>query len=78
MSDLATTAAELARAAPQKWADFLFALKTYADETKDNLVASPPDRLPLMQGRAQACAQLLQTLQQAIKIADQIEKRGKR
>lgn len=78
MSDLATVAAELARSAPHQWHAFLVALKAYSDEARDNLVASPMDRLPLMQGRAQASAQLLHTLQQAIKIADQIEKRGQR
>lgn len=44
----------LARAHPQAWSGFMAELLLRAEKEKEGCIMSPPDRVQLMQGRAQA------------------------
>ena len=70
--ELVLSAASVASRAPVEWATFIKALKIYADEKASECVQSLPERLQLMQGRAQQCASLVTLLGDAVKSADRI------
>ena len=67
--------AALARSSPQIWSEFLRAFHEYTDEKRDQCISSPIDALPVSQGRAQACRDLLRLFAECTAKADQIEKR---
>lgn len=68
--ELATAAAYLSRAAPNKWVDFVKAFEAYAAERKDSCVQAPADRVLLAQGRAQQCVELSSLFMNAIATAN--------
>lgn len=76
--DLILKTAVLARSAPEKFEDFIAALRAHTDALKDVCVMSPLEMLQVNQGRAQATAALLKTLSEALKKADELERSPKR
>lgn len=75
--ELIFAAAKLARSAPENWDEFIGALSTYTDIQISNCISSPLEELPRAQGRAQNSATLLRLLRDALKTADQIERKTK-
>lgn len=75
--DLILKAAALARSAPEAWKQFLGALASHTEQSRSNLVASPIDTLPVLQGEARACTRLLSTLETCLQMADKIEGKSK-
>lgn len=53
------------------WDEFLAVLHTHATEVRDHFLKAPPGELLLIQGRAQACANLLEQLQDARRTVEQ-------
>jgi hypothetical protein len=76
--DLIFKAAQIARAAPENWKEFLGAFELYTDQQVQNCISSPSEALRVTQGRAQACVALLRLFSDCVKDADQIETRRKR
>lgn len=81
---MADTKLRLARAAlalrardPSAWDELLAALQDHATEVRDGFLKSAPGELLLIQGRAQACAHLLDELQNARRTVEQAEARPK-
>lgn len=75
--DLIFAAAKLARHAPGQWEEFLGALAKHTDLYVSNCISSPLDALAQNQGRAQSMTALLIGLREAVKTADQIERKSK-
>lgn len=75
--ELLFAAAKLARSAPENWNEFIAALGKHTDFHVSNCVSSPLDALAQNQGRAQAMTALLKDLREAVKSADQIERKNK-
>lgn len=71
--NLILKAANLAKASPQQWRDFLDALAAYTEIHKDNLIKSPLPELPVNQGRAQGLTTLHKVLSEAVASADKIK-----
>lgn len=71
-AELIKKAAELARAAPSQWREFIKALDEYAAEKARGCVASPLERLQVMQGQAQQAAALVTLFKDAVVSADRI------
>jgi hypothetical protein len=69
------SAAMLARAAPDRWADFVAALEAFAIEANTNLVSSELSMLQVNQGRAQAWSVILRSCRDAIQRQEEIERR---
>jgi hypothetical protein len=65
---------KLRKVAPQEWSEFLAAFHNFSDRERAKVISSPPERLPVIQGRAQVCHDLLQ-LFEASKEADQIQEK---
>jgi hypothetical protein len=74
--ELILKAASLARTNPESWRQFLGAFADYVEQSRTNLIASPLEQLPVLQGEARACTRLLGLLENCMSKADQIE--GKR
>lgn len=70
--ELIIKAAALARSAPQAWSEFILAMNKFATAGAMLCVASPPDQLQRMQGRAQQCAEITTLFEDAVKSADRI------
>jgi hypothetical protein len=64
--------ARLARVAPEEWVKFLDALTGYTEDRIVECIQSQSDMLPVAQGRAQSLLKLRQTLEDCLKIADDI------
>ena len=75
--DLIIAAARLQRNNHELWGEFVAALKEYANTQRENCIQSPLDVLPVAQGRAQACAQLVKILTSPSEQADRIQDRRK-
>lgn len=75
---LTLASAKLARAAPQFWAEFTQALAAQTSTHVNALISSPPEQLPLAQGRAQSMTALLSLLETCIKDADQTIEKAKK
>lgn len=75
---LTLVAAELARAVPNRWQEFLTAFKAYAEARKDECVKASLEELPRSQGRAQNAASLFDLFSNAVKNADSIAARKER
>jgi hypothetical protein len=75
--DLILAAAKLARTAPETWNEFLGAFVSYTDIQISNCISSPLEELQRAQGRAQNASTLLRLLREALKSADQIERKTK-
>jgi len=75
--DLILAAARLARTAPESWQQFLGAFSNYTEVQRENCISSPLEHLAVNQGRAQNCVALLRLLSDAVKLADQIERKNK-
>lgn len=75
---LTLAAAELARAAPNRWQEFLAAFEVYSDARKDELVRAESSELARSQGRAQLAASLFGLFGNAVKDADGIAVRKER
>ena len=73
--DLIFSAARVSFRAPQEWAQFVSALKAYADERSAECVRSPIDMLQVTQGRAQASRDFFDLLSTAVAQAQKIETR---
>ena len=58
-------AVRLREAAPDQWEEFVGAVRVYATETAQKLVQATPEGLVLAQGRAQALADMAETLTNA-------------
>lgn len=71
--EVTMAAARLARGSPNLWADFMRHLAQAVGESVAACVQSPPDRLFVMQGRAQALAELQQRLVNSPAEADKLE-----
>jgi hypothetical protein len=71
-AELIKKAAELARAAPLQWREFVKALEEYSAEKARGCVASPLERLQTMQGHAQQVAALVTLFKDAVASADRI------
>lgn len=67
------SAARLARMNPNLWQEFADAFQLYSSSQLTNLVSSPLETLPTMQGRAQTAAQVYGMLAECISRADKIE-----
>jgi hypothetical protein len=72
---------QLARAAlalrardPSAWEEFLAALDVHATEVRDGFLKAPQQELLLIQGRAQACAHLLDELRAAQRTVEQADR----
>jgi hypothetical protein len=70
-------AARLARHNPGLWDELLQAVQFYSSVQIQNLVQSPLDTLPVLQGRAQANGHLFAILSECIARADKIESKQK-
>lgn len=70
--ELIVKAAGLARAAPQAWSEFILAMNKFATAGAMLCVASPPEQLQRMQGRAQQCAEITTLFEDAVKSADRV------
>lgn len=70
--ELILKSAELSRASPQLWNEFLAAFRQYTAERKNQLVAAPLEALPTAQGDARACATLEKLFGDAANSADRI------
>lgn len=75
--DLIIAAAKLARSAPETWEEFLGALQVYTEAQISNCISSPLEELQRAQGRAQNASALLRLIRDALKNADQIERKSK-
>lgn len=75
--ELIRRAASLARAAPREWQDFLGALRSHVDTTKDQCISSPLESLQVAQGRAQYSVALLRLFETCTKVADQMTEKRK-
>jgi len=75
--DLIIAAAKLARGAPETWEEFLGALQVYTEAQISNCISSPLEELQRAQGRAQNASALLRLIRDALKNADQIERKSK-
>ncbi len=75
--ELIFAAAKLARSAPENWDEFIGALSNYTDIQISNCISSTLEELQRAQGRAQNAATLLRLLREALKTADQIERKTK-
>lgn len=75
--DLILAAAKLARSAPETWEEFLGALQVYTEAQISNCISSPLEELQRAQGRAQNASALLRLIRDALKNADQIERKSK-
>lgn len=75
--DLILAAAKLARSAPETWEEFLGALQNYTEAQISNCISSPLEELQRAQGRAQNASALLRLIREALKNADQIERKIK-
>lgn len=76
--ELIFCAAKLARRAPEEWNEFVDALGKHTELHITNCISSPLDALAQNQGRAQALTALLKDLREALKTADQIERKKQR
>jgi len=75
---LSLVAAQLARAAPSSWQEFLVIFGQYANDRKNECVHSSLDELPRSQGRAQLVSSLFDLFSSALKDADRIAARNER
>lgn len=75
--ELIFASAKLARSAPETWEEFIRALSNYTDIQISNCISSPLEELQRAQGRAQNSVTLLRLLREALKTADQIERKTK-
>lgn len=69
---VAKAVAELRSTNAQGWDTLLIALSARAAQVAEDCISSPLDRLPVMQGRAQEARDLVDTLLNAPKLAEQI------
>jgi hypothetical protein len=74
---LAIAAAQLSRAAPNTWAEFLKAFEAYACIYKDACVQAPADQVLKAQGKAQGCVELSSLFINAIKTANELAAKQK-
>ncbi len=65
--------AQLARRAPQEWAEFLSAFAEFASNKDDECISSSTPTLPVAQGRAQACRELRKLFAECKEQASKIE-----
>lgn len=72
--NLTMKAAALAKQSPELWAEFLQAVAAVSDTHRENLIKSPLDMLPVMQGRAQMATDFSNALAMAVINADKIGK----
>ena len=72
---LILAAAELRRRDEEGFQMFLGAFRAYTNKTKDDLVKSPTEQLPVMQGRARNCVEILRVLEDCTALADKREKK---
>lgn len=75
--ELILKAATLARSAPNEWREFVEALGKYNEVTRENLVKSPLNELPVNQGRALMSASILGIFVECLKSADKINRNAK-
>ena len=66
--DLVLAAANLARAAPERWKNFMDALAAYTEDKGIECIQSPIDMLQVAQGRAQGLAALGRLLDGCLRI----------
>lgn len=71
-SILSIAAAELQRAAPNRWGEFITALQSYTDEAVKGVVNAPPDQIFVAQGKAQQMAVLMKLFEEALTTADRL------
>lgn len=72
LEDLITRAAQLERASPQEWQEFVKSLAVYTDVHRDNVIKSPLPELPVNQGRAQSLSSLLKALSDCRSVGEKI------
>jgi len=63
LAPIVLRAAELKRAAPQQYEDFVKSMRAYADRAKNDLLAAEADKIFPAQGKAQALEQLVKKLE---------------
>ena len=73
-ADLVKKIASLRRCAPREFDEAVAALKEYSHRASALCVASPPDHLARLQGKAQQCAEIVTLFQDADKTANRIER----
>jgi hypothetical protein len=74
---LVLAAARLARHQPELWAELVKALQSFSTVQIQNLVQSPLESLPVLQGRAQLGAHVFAVLSECLARADKIESKRK-
>lgn len=74
-TDLVKACAQLARSAPRSWDDFLAAYRAYSIEVTNQMVSSPADTLHVAQGRAKQAHELLRIMENALRTAEQLERK---
>jgi hypothetical protein len=74
---LTLAAANVARAAPQFWAEMIKALNDQTETQRNACISSPPDMLQVAQGRAQYATALLSLLKDCVHDVDQMRQRDK-
>lgn len=72
-TNLATAALGLSRANQSAWQLLMQSVVAWADEAADQMVSAEPDKLANAQGRAQAARDLVKLLDEAPKLAQQLE-----
>lgn len=75
---LTLATAELSRAAPSCWKEFLAAFEAHAEARKSDLLRSSLEELQRAQGRAQLASSLFDLFSNAVKDAARIAERKER
>lgn len=73
---LTKAAAELARAVPNRWQEFVQVFESYSKKRMDELVRSDLSEVARSQGRAQLAESLFALFRDAVKDADRISVRN--
>lgn len=73
--DLVLAADALRRANTEGFHKFVEAFRVYTNAQRDNCIQSPLEHLPVTQGRAQSCAQLLRLFEECHTRAGKLEKK---